>query len=542
LPLGFPNVIPQLYIYLRKESDAAGADSPAKPLVTDAKGQKEIKKAREKLAKGDLKGAEKHLERARKVSPDHPEVQYLLGMLRLGRKELRPAKEHFERAIELYPQHVPALRALGRLLYQSGDLTGAVQRLEQALTVTGNSADDHMLLADALVQQKEFEKAAFHARQAAEMNPEMRAQMHLLVCQALLGQGKYAEAERTLEEFLREFSSHPDAAQARSVLEAVRQALAAGGPGSATAGDASANTLGDGLRLSRPADALRAAPLAPAEAEPEVNWAPPEVDANPPAVLHDVPCPASEVLSRASERVQEMASNLGNVNAEETISHEEINRHGRPTALESRRFDYEMAIRIAPDGTLVMKEMRNGVFGVEALSGFATNAVGVMAMIFHPYYAQDFDLRCEGQGIQGGQAAWLVYFQQRAGKPARIHRLRSRDGSLFPIPLKGRAWVAVNSYEIVRLETAMVEPIPAAQLEREQMVIEYRPVRFEQRKLTFWLPSSADIYVHYRGKRWHRRHVLTNYVHFAVDTQQEIAAPNVPKPPGPPEGQEDLPK
>jgi hypothetical protein len=124
----------------------------------------------------------------------------------------------------------------------------------------------------------------------------------------------------------------------------------------------------------------------------------------------------------------------------------------------------------------------------------------------------------------------MLYFRQRADRPARIHGFRSRLGSFY-ISLKGRAWIAANSFEIVRLETGMVQPLPEGHLEREQMVIEYRPVRFEQRKQTFWLPASADIYVEYRGKRWHRRHVLANYVHFAVDTKQEIAEPRVPKPP-----------
>ena len=530
LPLGFPNVVPQVFIYLRRESDADSSAAASKPLMSDSKAQKEIKKAREKLEKNDLKGAQKHLERAQKKSPDHPEVHYLLGMLHLRKQALEEAKANFEKSIELYPQHVPALRALGRLLYQQGDLPGTVRRLEQALTVASRSADDHMMLAEALLQQNELEKAAFHARQAGELNPEMQPQMRLVVCQVLLAQGKYREAEGVLEVFLREFPNHEDAPQAQAVLQSLRQAPAGRTAGNGTA----ASDLGETLRTVTPANSAGAAPAAPIEATLDVNWAPPDVDANPPAVLHDVPCPLTEVLSRASERVQNMACNLGNVNAEETITHADINRHGRPTGLETRSFDYEMSLRIAADGTLTMKEMRNGVFGVEVLGGFATNAIGVMAMVFHPYYAQDFAVRCEGQGIWQGQAVWLVYFRQRADKPARIHRLRSRDGSLFPIALKGRAWIAANSYEIVRLETAMVEPILEARLEREQMVIEYRPVRFEQRKQTFWLPASADIYVEYRSKRWHRRHVLTNYVHFAVDTQKQIAAPEDPKSPGPP--------
>jgi tetratricopeptide (TPR) repeat protein len=526
LPLGFPNVIPELYIYLRKESDVDSSDSPSRPLLNDTKAQKEIKKAREKLGKNDLKGAQKHLERAQKAFPDHPEVHYLLGMLHLRRQALQVAKEHFEKSIQMYPQHLPALRALGRLLYQQDNMPGAVMRLEQALTVTNRSADDHMLLAQALLQHNELEKAAFHARQAAELDPEMQPPMRLVICQVLLAQGRLREAEGVLEAYLREFPNHGAVPQAQSVLQSIRQAQAGG-----TAGNGNTSVgLGGTLRPVKPADPDPTALAAPTETAADVSWAPPDVDANPPAVLHDVPCQVTDVLSRVSERVQDMAGNLGNVNAEETISHGDINRHGQPGGIETRQFDYEMSLRTAPDGTLIMKEMRNGVFGVEALGGFATNAIAAMAMVFHPYYAQDFEVRCEGQTIWQGQPVWMLYFRQRADRPARIHGFRSRLGSFY-ISLKGRAWIAANSFEIVRLETGMVQPLPEGHLEREQMVIEYRPVRFEQRKQTFWLPASADIYVEYRGKRWHRRHVLANYVHFAVDTKQEIAEPRVPKPP-----------
>lgn len=536
LPLGFPNVHPQLHIYLRKESDVE-SDAPAfKPLESDSKAYGEIKKAREKLQKNDLKAAEKHLQRALKAEPAHPEAYYLLGMLCLRREMSNVAQEHFEKALELYPQHVPALRALSRILYQNGDVAGATQRLEQVLTVTNRFADDHMLLAEALFQQDQPEKAAFHARQAAELDEEKQTQMRLLLCRILLVQRKYAEAEDSLDAFLKDFPDHPDAGTARDVLQQIRQTRAASGdaPGGATAGGDSAAGLGATLSTAKPASPE--APIALDSLETtkvETNWAPPDVDANPPVVFHDVPCNTTELLTRVSERVQDMAGNLGDVDAEETVSHFEIDRHGQPKEGETRRFAYALSVQAARDGTLIFRETRDGTFGVEALGGFAANAIAAMALVFHPYYAGDFEMRCEGQGLWHGQPVWYVHFRQRPDKPARIHRLRSRYGTSYRIPLKGRAWVKANSDEIVRMEVGLVEPLREARLEREQMVIEYGPVRFEERKRTFWLPTSADIYMTYRGQSWHRQHVLRNYVHFAVDTKQKIASPNPPGDPPP---------
>ena len=532
LPLqGSANLVPQVFVYLRRESDVDSSTASSSGVQTSSKAQKEILKARESLSKNDLKTAQKHLERALKAAPSHPEVHFLLGILYFQQQVPKTAQEHLEKALHLNPQYVPALRALARLLYQQGDIPGAIKQIEQALAVAGRSADDHMLLAEALLQQNELDKAAFHARQAEELSEAKKAQARLVICQVLMAQGKYAEAESALEAFLREFPEHADAATARSALQSVQQARASASASGTGGPAANGNDLT--LRSIKPAETNPSAPFdSPEPAVVEVNWAPPDVDANPPAAFHDVPCDASEVLARASQRIQDMVGNLGDVAAEESVTHTEIDKYGQPGATETRRFSYEVSANPKRDGTL-LRETRDGAIGIGAVRGFSTNAIAVMALVFHPYYSQDFDMRCEGQGVGQGQPVWFVHFQQRADKPARFHRLRW-GGGVLPIPLKGRAWIAANSFEIVRLETTMVEPNLPAQLLREQMIIEYRPFRFEQRQRSFWLPASADIYIQYRGQRWHRRHVLSNYVHFAVDTHQKIAPPVVPDAPPPP--------
>ena len=40
-----------------------------------------------------------------------------------------------------------------------------------------------------------------------------------------------------------------------------------------------------------------------------------------------------------------------------------------------------------------------------------------------------------------------------------------------------------------------------------------------------WLPWSAEMYLELHGKRYHHRHVLSDYLLFGVDTENRIAAP-----------------
>jgi hypothetical protein len=147
---------------------------------------------------------------------------------------------------------------------------------------------------------------------------------------------------------------------------------------------------------------------------------------------------------------------------------------------------------------------------------YMTNGLGAMALIFHPYYVGDFEMRCEGLTEMQGQPAWSIYFKQRADKSSRMRNYKTKEGS-FPVSLKGRAWIAANNYQVLRLETDLLAPVKQARLEQEHLVIEYKPVDFKTRKVRLWLPSNAEMYSLFRGHRYLHQHSFADYQVFSVD-------------------------
>ena len=99
------------------------------------------------------------------------------------------------------------------------------------------------------------------------------------------------------------------------------------------------------------------------------------------------------------------------------------------------------------------------------------------------------------------------------------------EGPSHPVALKGRAWIDAESYQIVRLETDLVAPVPEIRLVADRTAIEYGPVRFRTRNVEMWLPSTAEVYFDWKGRRFHRRHSFSNYLLSAVDEKQLISAP-----------------
>jgi len=148
-------------------------------------------------------------------------------------------------------------------------------------------------------------------------------------------------------------------------------------------------------------------------------------------------------------------------------------------------------------------------------------------MVIHPVFSQDFQFTCEGLGTWEGQPVWQLHFSQRGDVPARIRNWSFKQ-SVYPIPLKGRIWIAANSYNILHLETSLREAMPDLRLYREQLIVDYGPVKFHAADVSLWLPSHADMYFDIQGRRYHHRHTLTDYVLFEVDTKNKIAGPKEP--------------
>jgi len=135
-------------------------------------------------------------------------------------------------------------------------------------------------------------------------------------------------------------------------------------------------------------------------------------------------------------------------------------------------------------------------------------------------------MSCEGLTHLDGKPAWQVHFKQRSDKPNRIREYRlGLNGPAYAIALKGRAWIDADTYQIKKLETDLVATVPEIQLLADHTAIEYGPVRFKNRDVVMWLPQTAEVYYDWRGKRTYRRHSFSNYLLFAVDEKQKIAAP-----------------
>jgi hypothetical protein len=272
------------------------------------------------------------------------------------------------------------------------------------------------------------------------------------------------------------------------------------------------------------ANALLAAPSAGSPSGRNF-WEPNELEASVPPVDSAVSCPMADVLRGVSERMTEFVLTLERFTATEKLEHFALGRKGPPKTPETRSFAYVVSISRNSVGTFLLDEYRNGRIDADEFPAHtASRGSPAMALIFHPALASDFAFRCEGLGQWAGRSVWQVHFAQRADHPIRI-RSYSVGGRTAGLPLQGRVWIDPGNYQVLRLESELMRPIPEVALTHEHFTIDYQPVQFRSTGQQLWLPQTAELYVERKGKRFHRRHIYSDFMLFNVDASQNIQTP-----------------
>jgi hypothetical protein len=254
-------------------------------------------------------------------------------------------------------------------------------------------------------------------------------------------------------------------------------------------------------------------------AAPEKSWVPPDVDQAVPYVDPDAECPLPQVLRGAAQRMQQFVSNLEKFTATERVEHFAVDRLGARQSPEQREFEYVVMVGRDSGGGFVLDEFRNGsVDPMQFPAHIATQGLPGIALLFHPFLASDYKFTCEGLGEWESNPAWQVHFVQRPDRPGRILGYRAAN-KYSALALRGRAWIDPGSFQVLRLETELVEPLKDMGLTEEHIAISYRPVRFRNQDTQLWLPHSADLYVEREGRRYYRRHTFSHFQLFTVETE-----------------------
>ena len=496
---------------LRPVGDPSSKPVESEPALLVPKAQRELNRGLEELRANHAGEAKKHLLNAQKIAPNNPDVNYLLGVLASQAGDKVGATGYWEKAVSAFPTHVFSLIALGEARMAQGDLKGAKEFLEKAVAAEPSSWRAYELLGRVDLQSHDFEHSAQEAEKAIALGKTQAAASQIVLAKALIGQGKPEKAAEVLKLFLETKSAGPVAASAQKLADALAKAEAAR-PSETIATAVSAENM----------------PLAPA-LPPPVKWMPADVDASVPPVENGVTCSLEEILPKLGKKVIKFTQGLDKFTATEKMQHQVVNDQGMAVKNENRTFNYLVSMYEIAPGVLNVDEYRNGTTAMSVFpDGIGTKGLPSMILIFHPLHQEDFNMKCEGLGSWRGIPAWQIHFEQKENRMGRSRTYRI-NGTLYPVALKGRAWISRDLLQVIRIETDLMKPIPEIKLNAEHQEIDYGPVQFPKQHAEYWLPAETDFYTELRGRKIHRRLSYSDYVLFSVKERQKIGEPKEAK-------------
>ena len=477
--------------------------------ILSPKARKQAKHAVSALKSSNLKEAQKRLGEAYKSSPSSPELNFLLGYLYFQKKDFVQASTYLNTAVNLNPRNPQTLTLLGRAGMERQDYPAARSALEQAILSDEENWLPHNLLADTYLHEKDYGKARDEAEIAIAKGKASAGPAQLVLGEALLNLGKNKEGIVALNNFLRDSPGNSVDGQVRNLISEAEGRESGAADGKPEAG------------LSE-VDVMRALPVPGLSVK---LWQPLGIDDVQLALAPGVVCPSEQVIEESGKHVQELVEDVTRFSAIEDLIHQPLDEFGNAIRTETRKYNYAASISEPESGFFAVDEYRSEKITADDYPGhIASTGFAGLAFVFHPHVRDNFSLSCEGLGDWHGQAAWLVHFRQRDDRLNSMHSYKVGN-QIYPVKLKGRAWITADKFQIIRIEAEMVSPMPEIMLLSEHQIVEYGPVPFQQGRTLLWLPKNAEIYFDFRKRRYYRRHSFDHYMLFSVDATEKRKEP-----------------
>ena len=490
-------------------------------LAAPAKAKKEYREACAALKGKNTETAEMHLRKAVQKYPKYSVAWVTLGQLLGVENHTEEARNVCAQGSTVEPKYLPAYLCLAEIAAREQAWEDVLQLSNRAINLdpstTAISYEYHAAANLRMNRLADAEKSALRALSIDKDNNDPRARF--LMAQIYEAKGDRTNEIAQLREYLK-FAKNPDdvAAGEQYLSELERSAASDGSP----AGQKEQTLRNSVSEL--PSDDQ-------GKTEVAGESRPPTDDPNPSAPVGDAlqACHLDEVLPEVERRVQEFVGNVQRFTATESLLLESFGGTGQVARSERREYDYVVSVEGSVPGMLQVNEFQNSRSSAETPEReFVTKGLPALLLIFHPYYAKDFSMECEGLTSLNGEPAWQIRFRQRDDKLSRIRSYSvGATGRAFQLNLKGRAWFMASNYQILRLETDLIKPIAEIQLAVDHTTAEYGPVHFQSRGIDIWLPQAADLICERKGKRRHERITFSDYFLFAVDNTQEVASPKV---------------
>jgi Tfp pilus assembly protein PilF len=432
--------------------------------------------------------------------------QTMLGLAELGWSDWDDAKNSFRESVNAILANrnmgrPEPLVAYGTWISWEHDPEKAEPYFEEALRFAPQDAMALQELGRSLLPQQKFELATDTLKRALAAGAGREAR--LLYVEALLGAGRSDEAAAEMNRYL-------DGQDVKKMPLRVRQVWA-------------------NVQNQEKVQALYVK-TKPPKGQEQVDFL-----GHPPADLIPGLEPAkdqeqlSSILDGVGARILEMINNFPNTSSREAIHQEKLARKGGVSGTQNQEFRYLCLVPRETWGPGFI-EYRADFDGNPALpkglsEGFMlTSGFASAGLIFHPAYRSESTFRYLGRQKINGQNTFAVAFAQIPGKSHLFGSFQKGLTSETTFS-QGLAWINPDTYQIIRLHTDLLAPLPELRLEKETLNVDFNEVRFNHPKQALWLPEQVTVTLDWNGRELRNTHEYSDFKIFNVEASEKIGKP-----------------
>jgi tetratricopeptide (TPR) repeat protein len=237
----------------------------------------------------------------------------------------------------------------------------------------------------------------------------------------------------------------------------------------------------------------------------------------------------SAILDGVGARILEMTKNFPNTSSLEDIHQEKLGRKGAVTNTQNQKFRYLCMVphqAWGPGFTEYRADLSGNEASVKGLEqGFMlTKGFTSAEFIFHPIYRTESNFRYLGRQTVNNQNTYVVAFAQIPGKAHFSGKFRQEHSTVTTLS-QGIAWIDPTNFQIIRLHTDLLTPLPELRLEKEAMNIDFREVHFKALDGSLWLPEDVTVTLDWNGRVLRNTHEYSDFKIFNVDSSEKIGKP-----------------
>jgi hypothetical protein len=163
----------------------------------------------------------------------------------------------------------------------------------------------------------------------------------------------------------------------------------------------------------------------------------------------------------------------------------------------AREFKYLLQCRRGVNGATTIAESRvdskgRAVDGEETYTALRGYGFAYQWLFFSTANQHEFHFRYLGEQQREGRKTYVIAFTQDPRKvidPAYFQA----GGRSSPFYFQGVLWVDQSSFDIVRLRTDLLSPLPELNLRKLSTELTFRSVPIQGFGAVFWLPSEVEI-------------------------------------------------